>query len=94
MGRYDHARFCGYCQVWVSKEYERCPICGSLLRSIPRNAQSKTRYNGRKYSREDARQIFERFLSRGYTVEEAVEATFALTGVRLEKLEVKTDAEA
>jgi tRNA(Ile2) C34 agmatinyltransferase TiaS len=75
--------------MWISKEYARCPRCGNLLRSIPRNPQSKTRYNGRKYSPADAKQIFERFLSRGYSVEEAVEATFALTGLRPE---VKTDA--
>jgi len=92
MGRYDHARFCGYCQVWMSKDYERCPICGSLLRSVPKNPQSKTRYNGRKYSREDAKRIFERFLKRGYSPEEAAEATLALTGIKLE--EVKAGAEA
>jgi hypothetical protein len=91
MGRYDHARFCGYCQVWMSKDYERCPICGSLLRSVPRNPQSKLKYNGHgKYSPADAKRIFDRFLRRGYTVEEAAEATFALTGL---KPEVKSDAQ-
>ena len=84
MGRYDHARFCAYCQTWLSRDYERCPICGNLLRSIPRNPQSKTRYNGRKYSPEDAKRIFGRFLDRGYSLEEAAEATFALTGLRPE----------
>ena len=76
----------------MSKDYERCPICGSLLRSVPKNPQSKTRYNGRKYSREDAKRIFERFLKRGYSPEEAAEATLALTGIKLE--EVKAGAEA
>jgi hypothetical protein len=91
MGRYDNARFCSYCQTWVSRDYERCPICGSLLRSVPRNPQSKLKYNGRNYSPADAKQIFERLLSRGYSVEEAAEATFALTGIRPE---VRTDASA
>jgi transposase-like protein len=60
-----------------------------MLRSAPRNPGLKLKYNDRKYSPEDARQIFERFLKRGYTVEEAAEATFALTGFRPE---VKHDA--
>jgi hypothetical protein len=81
--------------MWLSKDFERCPRCGSLLRSVPRNPRLKLRYTrGWKYSLDDARQIFERFLSRGYTIEEATEATFALTGFKLEKLEVKTDASA
>ena len=91
MGRYDHARFCAYCRMWISKEYARCPRCGNLLRGVPRNSPLKN--SNRKYTLDEARQIFERFLRRGYTVEEAAEATLALTGVRLEKLEeVKTDA--
>ena len=88
MGRYDHARFCAYCQTWFPKDHERCPRCGNLLRSVPRNPQSKGRG---KYSPEDAQRIFDRLLSRGYTVEEAVEATFALTGL---KPEVEANAEA
>jgi len=85
MGRYDHARFCAYCQTWLPAEYNRCPRCGSLLRSVPRNPRLKLRYiRGWNYSPADARQIFERFLSRGYSLEEAVEATFALTGFRPE----------
>lgn len=92
MGRYDHARFCAYCQMWLSKEHERCPICGGMLRSAPKNPRLKLRYiRGWNYSPDDARQIFERFLRRGYTIEEAVEATFAITGIRPE---VEADAEA
>jgi ribosomal protein L34E len=74
--------------MWISSDYARCPRCGNLLRSVPRNSPLK---NSRKYTLDEARQIFERFLSRGYTVEEAVEAIFALTGIRPE---VRTDAEA
>ena len=47
------------------------------------------RYNSGKYSPADAQRIFARFVERGYTIEEAVEATFALTGL---KPEVKHDA--
>ena len=91
MRRYDHARFCAYCQMWLPKDHERCPRCGNLLRSVPRNPGLKLKYNCGKYSQEDAQRIFERFLKRGYTIEEAAEATFALTGFRPE---VKTDTEA
>jgi hypothetical protein len=57
------------------------------LRSTPRNSRLKN--GNKKYTLDEARQIFERFLKRGYTVEEAAEATFALTGFRPE---VKHDA--
>jgi hypothetical protein len=78
--------------MWLSKEHERCPICGGMLRSAPKNPRLKLRYiRGWNYSPDDARQIFERFLRRGYTIEEAVEATFAITGIRPE---VEADAEA
>jgi len=89
MRRYDHARFCACCRMWLSTDYGRCPRCGNLLRSVPRNSRLKN--GNKKYTLDEARQIFERFLSRGCTVEEAAEATFALTGIRPE---VKTDAEA
>jgi hypothetical protein len=61
------------------------------LRSVPRNPGLKLKYNCGKYSQEDAKRIFERFLSRGYTVEEAEEATLALTGL---KPGVEANAEA
>jgi CRISPR/Cas system-associated endonuclease Cas1 len=57
-----------------------------MLRSVPRNSPLK---NSRKYTLDDAKEIFNRFLSRGYTIEEAVEATLALTGLRPE---VEADA--
>ena len=82
MGRYDHARFCAYCRMWISSDYARCPRCGNLLRSTPRNSRLKN--GNKKYTLDEARQIFERFLNRGYSVEEAAEATFALTGLRPE----------
>jgi hypothetical protein len=62
-----------------------------MLRSAPRNPGLKLKYNDRKYSPADAQRIFERCVSRGYTIEEAAEATFALTGI---KPEVKASAEA
>jgi len=73
--------------MWISKEYARCPRCGNLLRSVPRNSPLKN--SNKKYTLDDAKEIFNRFLSRGYTIEEAAEATFALTGL---KPEVKHDA--
>ena len=63
-----------------------------MLRSAPKNPRLKLKYiRAWNYSPDDARQIFERFLNRGYSHDEAVEATFALTGIRPE---VKTDASA
>jgi SOS response regulatory protein OraA/RecX len=53
------------------------------LRAAPRKAYCRRRYgNGKRYSLADAERIFERFLRRGYTEEEAAEATLALTGLR------------
>ena len=53
------------------------------MRSVPKNPRLKLRYiRGWNYSLVDARQIFERLLNRGYTVEEAAEATFAITGLK------------
>jgi hypothetical protein len=67
-----------------------CPNCGGHLRAAPRKAYCRRHYhNGRKYSRADAERIFERLLSRGYSVEEAAEATLALTGVRIMSKEVE-----
>jgi len=60
-----------------------CPNCGGHLRAAPRRAYCRRHYrNGRKYSPVDAERIFERFLRRGYTEEEAAEATLAITGLR------------
>jgi SOS response regulatory protein OraA/RecX len=53
------------------------------LRAAPRKAYCRRHYNnGRKYSQADAERIFERLLSRGYSPEEAAEATLAITGLR------------
>jgi hypothetical protein len=81
--RYRHYKFCKRCNAWLPREYVTCPDCGGHLRNTPRKAYCRRHYhNGRKYSRADAERIFERFLRRGYTEEEAAEATFAITGLR------------
>ena len=81
--RYKHYKFCKKCNEWVPRKYAMCPNCGGHLRAAPRKAYCRRRYNnGRKYSRADAERIFERFLSRGYSPEEAAEATLAITGLR------------
>jgi len=88
--RYKHYKFCKRCQAWFSRKYAMCPNCGGHLRAAPRKAYCRRRYNnGRKYSRADAERIFERFLSRGYSPEEAAEATLAITGVRITSKEVE-----
>jgi uncharacterized C2H2 Zn-finger protein len=68
--------------MWLSTDYGRCPRCGNLLRSVPRNSRLKN--SNKKYTLDEARQIFERFLNRGYSHDEAAEATFAITGLRPE----------
>jgi predicted amidophosphoribosyltransferase len=81
--RYKHYKFCKKCNEWLPREYVTCPSCGSHLRGTPRRAYCRRHYrNSRKYSPADAQRIFERFLGRGYSVEEAAEATLAITGLR------------
>jgi hypothetical protein len=51
---------------------------------VPRNPRLKLKYiRGWNYAPDEAKQIFKRFLSHGYSPEEAAEATFAITGIML-----------
>lgn len=90
--KYAMYRYCARCCRWVPRAIGRCPGCkNDNLRSVPRGKSKKRRNLRRQHTLEDARRIFERFLSRGYSVEEAREATLAITGIEVRLAEVEAD---
>jgi len=89
--RYLDYRYCWLCKTWVSRKYSFCPRCGNKeLRSTPRMHVLRKKYNSApRYSLQDAMDMYYRFLGRGYTVDEAVEAVEAITGFKLEPSKVE-----
>ncbi|OYT45856.1 hypothetical protein B6U84_01550 [Candidatus Bathyarchaeota archaeon ex4484_40] len=79
---YDLHAFCSNCQSYVDKKYRRCPNCGRLLRFRPRSRRW-ARWRRKHYDLDEALEVFNRFLARGYDVEEAVTFTESITGIRV-----------
>jgi len=93
--RYISRNYCIACRRWIDKSLHACPYCGGArIRTAPRMPRCRKKYgnNNREYTLEEAREIYERFLARGYDPEEALEFTQAITGVMLSLQDVKTVA--
>jgi ribosomal protein L40E len=90
--RYSRHKFCSKCGVWLPRDAVICPECGSKrLRSAPKLSKHRRKYNNRgQYNAKDARQIYKRFLDRGYSPDEAHEIAFILTGIEITPREVET----
>jgi ribosomal protein L40E len=90
--RYSRHKFCSKCGVWLPRDAVICPECGSKrLRSAPKLSKHRRKYNNRgQYNAKDARQIYKRFLDRGYSPDEAHETAFILTGIEITPREVET----
>jgi predicted amidophosphoribosyltransferase len=82
--RYHSYRFCKTCHKWIPRDYSYCPFCGNTdLREKPRTVRCRKHYNSKQYSVEDAFRVYERFLRRGYSREEASQFTEAITGISI-----------
>jgi len=84
--RYAERNYCQLCRRWVPKQPDRCPYCGNAhIRRAPKMRRCRQNYKpAREYTVEDAERIYARFLSRGYSPEEAREFTLAITGLEVE----------
>jgi SOS response regulatory protein OraA/RecX len=54
------------------------------LKTRPKNQRCKNKYiNSKSYNRDDAEKMFQKFIEKGYSVDEAVEFVEAITGIRI-----------
>jgi hypothetical protein len=91
-GRYYTYNYCPACRRWFAKEFSSCPFCRNpWIRRAPKMPRCRKKYvEAPRYTLEQAREIYQRFLSRGYSREEAAEFTLAITGIRVEAEEAET----
>jgi hypothetical protein len=84
--RYKIYRFCTKCHKWVPREYDYCPYCFKMqLKIRPKNQRYKKRYHSAKeWSLVEAEKLFQRFIERGYNVDEALEYVEAISGFRVD----------
>jgi predicted amidophosphoribosyltransferase len=84
--RYRIFRFCRTCYKWIPRDYGFCPYCfRKSLKNRPKNQRCKERYNNsRVWSLDEAEELFEKFLEKGYYVDEAVEFVEAITGFKVD----------
>jgi predicted amidophosphoribosyltransferase len=83
--RYKIYRFCTKCHKWVPRELDYCPYCfKTQLKIRPKNQRYKKRYNSRSWSLDEAEKLFQRFIERGYSIDEAMEFTEAISGFRVD----------
>jgi hypothetical protein len=78
-------RFCTVCHRWIPKEYDYCPyFLKTQLKIRPRNQKYKKRYNSKSWSLEKAERLFQRFIERGYSIDEALEFVEAISVFRID----------
>jgi len=92
-GRYYAYNYCPVCRRWFAKEFSSCPFCRNpWIRRSPKMPRCRKKYaQNPRYTVEQAREIYRRFIGRGYSREEAAEFTRAITGI---DIEVAEEAEA
>jgi hypothetical protein len=85
--------YCPACRRWFAKEFSSCPFCGNpWIRRTPKMPRCRRKYTrDHRYTPEQAWEIYRRFLTRGYSREEAAEFTRAITGL---EIEAEEEAEA
>jgi len=84
--RYRDSKYCNYCRRWIPREYDYCPFCFRMhLKIRPRNQRCKKRYsNVKEWSFNEAEKLFQRFVERGYSIDEAVEFVEAISGFKVD----------
>jgi len=89
-GYYTH-NYCPACRRWFSKEFSSCPFCRNpWIRRSPKMPRCRKKYTQNpRYTVEQAREIYRRFIGRGYSREEAAEFTRAITGLEIEAEEAE-----
>jgi hypothetical protein len=97
--RYKIYRFCTKCNKWVPREYDYCPYCfKTQLKIRPKNQRYKKRYySSKEWSLSEAERLFQRFIERGYGVDEALEYVEAISGYRVDPkiaIPIKTSKDA
>lgn len=85
IGRYSYSKYCRNCNKWINKRLNICPYCGSVsLKTRPKNQRCKNKYiNTKHWKYDDAEKMFQKFIEKDYSVDEAVEFVEAITGIRI-----------
>jgi ribosomal protein L40E len=94
--RYKRYKYCARCCSWVPRSAEACPNCGyrQLRASVRFSPSRKRKATRRQYTLAAARRLFHDLLTKGCSIEEALDLVEAVTGFRLSQKEVEVKAVA